>query len=440
VAFRNAAPAADVLLPAAAARREARRDAPHDIALRIHGDLAAVEAEWRRFEAIADCTVFQTFDWLATWHRHIGIRGQAQPAIAVGRFGCGETAFILPLCVAPHGPVRRLCWLGQELCDYNAPLLTCDFSERISAERFLEVWRELRMKLQQDPLFRHDWIGLEKMPQTVGGQRNPFTSLDVCLNASGAHLTQLGGDWVKFYSAKRSSATRRRDRAKRRHMSEYGDVEFATAAEAADARRTIEILMEQKSRALVRKGVADMFARPGWREFFLDLATNPRTREIVHVARLQVGADAVAANLGVVFGGCYYHVLASYCEDNRAAHFGPGALHLRELLKYAIERGLQHFDFTIGDERYKLEWCDRNLKLYDHAAATTWRGWPAARASVARRRLKRLIKQTPWVWKTASAARTALGALSRPARPRTEPKPAAAARRTATLPHRSEEE
>src|SRR5947209_3051298 len=73
VAFRNAAPAADVLLPAAAARRETRRDAPHDIALRIHGDLAAVEAEWRRFEAVADCTVFQTFDWLATWHRHIGI-------------------------------------------------------------------------------------------------------------------------------------------------------------------------------------------------------------------------------------------------------------------------------------------------------------------------------------------------------------------------------
>ena len=215
------------------------------------------------------------------------------------------------------------------------------------------------------------------MPQTLGAQRNPFTCLDVSPNASGAHLTQLGGGWEEFYTAKRSSATRRRDRAKRRHMSEYGDVQFATAAEAADARRTLEILMEQNSRALVRKGVADMFARPGWREFFLDLATNPQTRQLVHVARLQVGADAVAANFGVVFGGCYYHVLASYCEDSRAAHFGPGALHLRELLKYAIERGLQRFDFTIGDERYKLEWCDSSLKLYDHAAAATWRGWPA---------------------------------------------------------------
>ena len=72
-----------------------------------------------------------------------------------------------------------------------------------------------------------------------------------------------------------------------------------------------------------------------------------------------------------------------------------GRARLRELLKYAIERGLQRFDFTIGDERYKLEWCDSSLKLYDHAAAATWRGWPAARATAARRRLKRLIKQTP---------------------------------------------
>ena len=82
---------------------------------------------------------------------------------------------MLPLCVAPHGPVRRLCWLGQELCDYNAPLLARDFSERVTAERFLEIWRELRIKLQQDPLFRHDWIDLEKMPQALGAQRNPFT-------------------------------------------------------------------------------------------------------------------------------------------------------------------------------------------------------------------------------------------------------------------------
>ncbi len=402
-----------MVLPASAPRSEPRRDTPRDFSLRIHGDLAAAEGEWRRFEAIADCTVFQTFDWLATWHRHIGLRARVQPAIVVGRFAGGDTAFILPLGIAPHGVARRLCWLGQELCDYNAPLIAPDFCEQVTAERFREIWRELCRRLQQEELFRHDWTELEKMPQMLGAQRNPFTHLKVSLNASGAHVTQLGADWEKFYAAKRSSATRRRDRSKRRHMEEHGAIGFATAAEAADARRTLEILMRQKGRALARKGIADMFARPGWREFFLDLAANPNTRQLVHIASLNVGADPVATNLGVVFRGCYYHVLASYCEDSAVAHFGPGALHLRELLRYAIGRGLQRFDFTIGDERYKLEWCDSDLKLYDYAAAATLRGWPARCASAARRRLKRVIKQTPWMWKAVSDARSALGTLSR---------------------------
>jgi CelD/BcsL family acetyltransferase involved in cellulose biosynthesis len=404
-----------VELAALAERSESRREAPQDLSLRLYSDLDAAEAEWRRFEEVADCTVFQTFDWLATWHRHIGLRAGVQPAVAVGRFGGGETAFLLPLGVAPHGPARRLCWLGQELCDYNAPLIARDFSARVTADRFLAAWTQLCQRLQRDPLFRHDWIELEKMPETLGAQRNPFTYLDVSLNASGAHLTQLGGDWEKFYAAKRSSATRRRDRAKRRHISQYGDIRFVTTTDVEHVRCTLETLIQQKSRALARRGVADMFARPGWRDFFFDLATNPKTRHLVHIARLEVGAGTAAANFGIMFGGCYYHVLASYCEESDVARFGPGGLHLRELLEYAIGRGLRRFDFTIGDERYKLEWCDTELKLYDYAAAATWRGWPACQASITRRRLKRFIKQTPWAWHAVSRARAALGALAHPA-------------------------
>ena len=127
------------------------------------------------FEQVAECTPFQTFEWLAAWHRHIGARDGIVPVIVVGRFADGKTAFILPLAVEPQRSVRRLCWLGQELCDYNAPLLARDFSQRVTPDRFLAVWRELRRQMQADPQLRHDWIEFEKMPQTVGVQINPFT-------------------------------------------------------------------------------------------------------------------------------------------------------------------------------------------------------------------------------------------------------------------------
>src|SRR6478672_9494677 len=83
------------------------------LALAIHDDLAAVEEEWRRFEAGADCTVFQTFDWLACWHEHVGRRNGVCPAIVVGRRD-SVTLLLLPLAIVP-GVVRRLTFLGSEL-------------------------------------------------------------------------------------------------------------------------------------------------------------------------------------------------------------------------------------------------------------------------------------------------------------------------------------
>ncbi len=347
---------------AAHARRNESRDADFDV--RISSDLTTVETEWRRFERVADCTAFQTFDWLSTWQRHIGQRRGVRPVVAVGCFGDRAIAFLLPLAVAPRRAARRLSWLGQDLCDYNAPLLAPDFSERVTRESFLAVWHKLLLQVQREPLLRHDCIEFEKMPEKVGAQINPFTYLNVTPNFSSAHLTELSDDWEKFYHAKRSSRTRSRDRCKRRNMAKYGEIRFATAADADDARRTLEMLLEEKSWSLVRKGRRDIFARPGYREFYLDLATNPKTQYLVHISRMEVGNIRAAANLGIVFRDCYYHVLTSYA-DSKVARYGPGALHLRELMAYAIRLRLQHFDFTIGEEPYKLEWSDSVLKLYD---------------------------------------------------------------------------
>jgi CelD/BcsL family acetyltransferase involved in cellulose biosynthesis len=397
---------------AAATTLRAPRDAlPTQVRLTIHRELATVEHEWRRFEEFADCTVFQTFDWLSLWQKHIGQRQRVKPAIVVGRFTNNDIAFLLPLCIERHYGLRRLRFLGQDLCDYNAPVLACDFSERVEPERFLTIWQVAEAQLQSDPHFRHDWIDFTKMPKTVGSHVNPFSYLKVTPNASGTHLAHLTGDWEKFYVTKRSSSTRRRDRTKRGHMAKHGDIRFITARDADDARRTVETLMEQKSRSFARKGIPDLFARPGHREFFLDLATNHTARQLVHISRTEVGATCAATNLALIFGDCYYHVLASYTDSELSA-FGPGNLHLREMMAYAIGRGLKRFDFTIGDEPYKLEWSDTDTQLYDLTASVTWLGAPAALASEAFRRAKRTIKQTPWLWRIAEDVRSRLGSMS----------------------------
>ena len=331
-------------------------------------------------------------------------------SIVVGRFADGKTAFILPLAVETQYSPRRLCWLGQELSTITRRYWRGIFRSAWSPTRFLDLWREFGSPLQSDPELRYDWIELEKMPQTVGVQANPFINLGVVPNANSAHITQLGPDWKSFYRDRRSSATRRRDRTKRKRMEAFGEIRFETAAEPDDLRRTLDTLWAQKKRTFAHKGIADIFARPGYREFFADFASNANSRHMAHVSRIEIGATCAAANFAIVYGDCYYHVLSSYCDDE-LTRYGPGTLHLRELLAYAINRGLRLFDFTIGDEQYKLEWSDLRVKLYDYSAAATWRGWPTSLLSIARRHAKRTIKQTPLLWRLVSRLRSAFGPL-----------------------------
>ena len=105
-----------------------RAEGAHEaISLSVHSDLAAIEQEWRRFEETADCTPFQTFDWLSAWQRHVGALNGMTPAIVIARRG-GDIVMLLPLAVQRRGFTRRLTFLGDDLCDYNAPLLAPDFA------------------------------------------------------------------------------------------------------------------------------------------------------------------------------------------------------------------------------------------------------------------------------------------------------------------------
>jgi CelD/BcsL family acetyltransferase involved in cellulose biosynthesis len=367
------APAAEHGLPSSLKRvHEAPRLQPSDpewsgIELRVHTDLAEVEREWRTFERQADCTVFQAFDWIAKWQHHIGARRGVIPAVVLGRNAAGQILFILQFAIETHGLVRRLTWLGSELCDYNAPLLAKRFSRDVSVDRFVGLWRD---------------------------------------------VANLGSNWDEFYAAKRSSQTRKRERRQLKHLAEHGEVNFVDVQDRHEIKQTLDTLFAQKKRSFMRMGVEDIFARPGYREFFYDIATDSNMRELVHVSRLDVGKTMAAENLGLTFRSCYYLVLSSY-HDGELARFGPGRAHLHELLSHAMARGFSHFDFTIGDESYKRDWSDTELRLYDYLGAATLWGASVVATTTAFRRTKRLIKQNPTLWRVFSKARALAGGIGK---------------------------
>ena len=360
----------------------------------VHSDLKAVGKLWREFERRALRTVFQSADYLGAWQDHIGSRRRTTPAIVVIENRQGVQA-ILPLAVEDLGFIRRLAWLGQDLCDYLAPLMSEEFA-RIEPPRFRALWQEIGRLMQSDPRFRHDWVELRKMPAWIEAHKNPFAALPALPHPSPGHVSTLPQNWDEFYRQRRTSKARKQDRSKLARLSEFGDVRLYEPSEPAEIVRLLDTLFVQKADALQRKGVADLFGRPGHREFFLDLAGNVRLHDIVHVSALQLGPSLAAVALGMEFKGRYSLFLVSY--DRAFARLSPGVIHLNKLLERAVERRLREFDFLVGEQRLKLEWTDAEIELRDHIAASTLRGVIPAFVARAVTRAKRTVKQTPWIW------------------------------------------
>jgi CelD/BcsL family acetyltransferase involved in cellulose biosynthesis len=394
-----------------ASAQEPETSSRSGIHLQVFRKLQEVSETWKAFERQADGSVFQSFAWLANWQRHIGARQGTEPAIVVGRDDAGELLFILPLAVERRFRRRRLTWLGAQLGDYNGSVLAPWFSDRVSADRFCLLWHDVVRLLRRDAQYRFDWVDLVKMPGSIGDQRNPFLDLGVRTHASSAYFTRLGRGWEEFYAQKRSPATRKRERRQLKGLAQYGEPRFTVIADAAEASRTMTALIEQKSRSFARMGVEDFLAKPGRREFFHAIVRDAGLREIVHLSRLDVGDQIAAASVGLRHGDCYHLILSSY-QDGELCRFGPGRAHLNELLRHAIEGGFAAFDFTVGDEPYKRDWCDSEIEIYDYLKPTTPIGVVLTLALSAYRRGKRFVKRSPNLWRAFSKLRT-IAALPR---------------------------
>jgi CelD/BcsL family acetyltransferase involved in cellulose biosynthesis len=399
----------DRALPSQAAAASRAHALEGALTLSVHADLAEVEGLWRAFERHAGCTVFQSFDWLSTWQEQVGVLTAVAPRIVVGRTANGEIAFIAPFAIARKATHRELVWLGSDLNDCNAPLLARGFADRTDAIR--DLWPRVLDCVRAYPETAFDVIRLEKMPAAVGAQANPFAALDTTVHPSGYYATPLGPDWETFYTGKRSSSTRRRDRTKRNRLGDFGAVAFASLPSGHAAVAALDVLVAQKSATFAARGIPNFFAKPGYLAFYRALASSARTGNLVHVSELRVGSEVAAVSFCLMFGGRYYYLLSSYTEKDMA-RFGPGAVHLHELMRYAIDKGVNVFDFTIGDETYKRDWCEETTSLYDHIAFANWRGALTVLPLRFARNAKRTIKQTPVLWAAFTRLRKATSRLA----------------------------
>ena len=364
------------------------------VLLSVHTEFASVEAIWRQFEKTADCFAFQTFDFLETWYEEIGFRTNIDlQIVVVWRFDA-VPLMILPLGIERSRFAQKLTWLGKGVSDYNGPLLSPGFAEYVPSGQFSVIWRQVLSSLPA-----HDFIELLNQPVVIGDRANPFIELSAQPSASGAHMTELGDDFDAYYAAKRNSKARSHLRNRRKKLEALGKTSFVYPRTEGEIAASLDKLVQLKTISLKAMGAPNFLNRPGYQQFYKALSLKQTNPLRVHVSHLQVGGEYAAGVWGLIHKKRFYYLLASY-DGPAYGRFKPGVQTLVETMRWAAERGVETFDFTVGDESYKDKWCEIHIDLHDHLSARNLRGSMVLFKTKLFLALKRKIKQTPFLWRS----------------------------------------
>ena len=352
--------------------------------INIYSSFEEAKDIFGKFEVEGKFSAFQSYLFLLQWYEATGRFQKHKLCFIYGSTDDEVPLIFLPLVIEYKGLFRCLSWQGGIFSDYQAPLLNASFSQLITEEEFKSFWDKTLTKL---PSF--DIIYFNNIPEYVGTQVNPFLSLSVYYKREDSYSLVLPevDSWEKYYLKNIKKSIRSDSRRQKRRLSELGNLEFIISKSRSDIKNIIEIMIAQKRRRYQETGAKDIFKAKRVRDFYLQTSLSLTHLGVVQVSALKLNGEILATHWGVINRSIFYYLMPTY-EGGEWQKYSCGRLLLEHLLEWSFENGMEKFDFTGGNEKYKKDWCNHKMKLYNYISSNSCIGY----LLLIKEQLKRILK------------------------------------------------
>lgn len=348
----------------------------------------AVLAEWPRLWGLGPRRhAFNGPAWTVAW---AASRGTGIDLFApVVRRGSGISG-ILPLVRDPDGHLR---FHGRPECDYadllSAPELAAEVLEwslrGLLAQR---GWR--RAELEN---VREDGILAGALDQLPADLRR-LVSVERQA-ACPAVSTVVGGPAVFPTLAAKDKL-----RQYHRKLGRLGPVDFQHLERREEILAHLPGFFRQHQERSVLAGRDSQFLDPRPRRFYEELVRAMDPASELRFGVLRTGERIAAFHFGFEANGRFLFYKPTF--DVALWDYSPGQVLLRALFEYAEARGIEVFDFTIGDEEYKHRFANEVVHTLRITVARSGRG---ARAATLARSARSRLREVPWARSLAARLR-----------------------------------
>ena len=288
--------------------------------------------------------IFMTPEWNRLWWEEFG---SGKDLFMLTMLRREDVVAIVPLYRKPEGDRKILRFVGGiDLTDYLGPI--CSEKDRDEVAATLAEWLD-STDVEWDEFDAHN------MPVPLGFAEFLVDHVDrkgfsfALEQEETSAILLLPKDWDEYLRRLRSKERHELKRKRRRLEREYPDAAVRNATEET-LETDLKYFVEMHRGAEGHKG---HFMRPEIATFFERIAYSFMPRGWLRLDLLEIGNRPIASTFGFEVEDVFYLYNSAYEPD--AARLSPGLTLVSELVKRAINSGVQKFDFLRGPERYKYQ-------------------------------------------------------------------------------------
>lgn len=364
----------------------------------VQADARALAA-YRLFAERAVRGPSQSAAWVSLWADVVGgdtiiatLSAEGQPVMAVA------------LEVVRKGPFTIARFVSGSHANGNFP--ACDATWLATARQgdITALLAEVK-KLRPDI----DLVAFERLLTDFDGLPNPLLLLPSSPSPNVALAVNLDGGFEAVLGRTSGKKKRKRHRSQQRKYEAVGGYRRTEAKTEADIDAMFDAFFAMKEQRFGAMGITDVFGEPAVRRFFRALFSaalrQPQPPLVLH--GLEVGGKYRAVTGSSRAGSrlvCEFGAIA----DDELAYASPGEFLFFDNIEEACAQGFDVYDFSVGDEPYKRQWCDIEIRHSDAVAPLTAKGRAYALGLRQTSRLKSAIKNNTRLWAVVKRFRTGL--------------------------------
>ncbi len=335
---------------------------PHDFETVTSFDF--LSEEYAALFARSGAHAFQHPIWLDAFYRHLAPHRGAEPHILVARDrATRRLELVMPLILRRKRGFRLLEATDLGVSDYSAPVAASEFWSALDEDRAMQ--RAVLDALPKCDLLRIRPVREGDCPKYEGLFAGRPVSLGFSSHA--ARLEAPYDDWRRDHinASMRKMIDRKTRKLKREH-----DVTVEELGDPDEIRSAISAIAALRAGRFEGDVIQDGFAQ----EFYRDVAVKGTQSGLATTWRLRAGDTDVGIVFGLTHGGRFYYLLIG-CDYDQFGTYSPGLQLYDAIMRDWTDRGGSVFDFTIGDEAFKMKFGTAPTSIHAFFVPRSPAGW-----------------------------------------------------------------